>query len=128
VTLFAAILGVSACWNLGVDLQRALSDPDEATRIALVSQASAAFLIPVIPAAAIWLFASRFARWLVTIASAGLAIHRVAMVWKIGPYGDESAVQLAVGLGMNALVLLLFAPSARRWFAAGRSDDAFQSN
>lgn len=124
VNAYAAILGAAVSWNLGVDLQRAFAEPGEAAPIALVSRASAAFLIPLIPAAAIWLYGSRVARALVTIASAGFAIWKVAWALRLGLPSTESGVRFAIGLAMNALVLLLYTPSARRWFTAKEAGDA----
>lgn len=123
VTAFVGIMGAVACWNFGVDIQRALAEPVEAERIIFVSRASAALLIHIIPAAAIWLFASRIARWLMTIASIMLAVYRVALLLPAGLPDAESAHRLLAGFFMNALVLLLFAPSARRWFAQRQPDD-----
>ncbi len=124
VTTFAAILVATASWNLGVDLQRALAESVEATRIAMVSRASAQFLIPVIPAAVIWLFASRVAKWFITITSIGFAAFKLALAHKTGLWDAVFAIRFVIGLSMNALVLLLFVPSARRWFAGRHPTDA----
>ena len=124
VWTFATVVIGIASWNLGVDLQRALSIADEPGRIAAVSRASAGFLIMAIPASVVWLFASRLAKWFITILAAVSVVQMVLAFVRMTSPDAEAGARFAVGLAVHALVLLLFAPSARRWFTAEKKDEA----
>ncbi|WP_120716923.1 hypothetical protein [Tsuneonella amylolytica] len=124
VTVFAGVLLAAASWNLGADLKPALAHPVEAERIAMVSAASARFCILAIPAAAIWLLGSRVARWFVTLAAVGFAAYKIAGTIRFGLADGDGTGRLLAGLALNGLTVLLFTPSASRWFAAGGPRDA----
>lgn len=89
----------------------------------VVIAVSAMFTIELIPAAAIWLFASKFARLLVTLvaALAGiLALNWIA--WIV--IGREPALGLLLPSIWTVLVAsLLYFPSSRSWFAQKQEVD-----
>lgn len=126
IKIFAMVLGAVASWNLGVDLQYALTEPEESARIMQVSQASARFLVLLIPVSVIWLFASRVAKWFMTIVSAGSSVAMMIAFARMAQPDAESGTRLALGLVMHGLVLLLFTPAAKRWFATERVHHVFE--
>lgn len=124
VHIFALALVGSALWNFAIALGVALAEPDEGYRIALVSVLSAQLLIVAIPVAAVWLLASRLAKWLMTVVSVTSALWTLVQTARLPDFGQEQMPWLLATLAMQSLVLLLFTPSARRWFASQRTHDA----
>jgi hypothetical protein len=123
VHLFAVILIGAGLWNFVPLLWLALDEADRGYRIALVSVLSAQFSIVVIPVIAIWALASRVAKWLFTLLSIGSFVWLFykmltsdfaleAMIWMLG-----------LGTLTHGAVILLFVPSARRWFDAQRTQN-----
>ncbi|HEX5644404.1 MAG TPA: hypothetical protein VFX62_02690 [Erythrobacter sp.] len=88
------------------------------TRDWTIVATSAWFTVELIPAALVWLLASRFARWLIAtvvlLGTVQLAAGMVALTpWSLA------------GLGLRAAALaLLFLPMAQPWFNHGRRLDA----
>lgn len=123
VRLFALILLGAALWSFLSQLGHALGEEDESNRIALVSVLSGQFFMVAIPVAFVWFFASRIAKWLVTVISIISAVWTLADTLRWPGFGAEHLPSLAFSLLMYSVVGLLFTPSARDWFAAkGRHD------
>lgn len=138
ITVFAVIVWTVAVWNLGVGFPDALAHSGSSERVAAVSGESAQFLIRVIPTIAIWLYASRIAKWLLTLFSLVGAVLLLlpfllqcvpdlasvtskGFFWTCSPEAETVALFIT-GLAVHALVLLLFTPSARQWFAPQDKD------
>lgn len=76
---------------------------------------SARFTIVCIPVVAIWGYASRIARWLVSVLTIGTAL---SAAWNISalPNVDIEWLPVAFLSAMVAAVLMLLTPSAAVWF------------
>lgn len=138
ITVFALIVWAAAVWNLGVGIPDALAHSGSSERVTAVSGESAQFLIRIVPTIAIWLYASRIAKWLLTLFSLVGAVLLLlpfmqqcvpdfASMTSKGFFWTCSPTTGTVGLfitalAVHALVLLLFTPSARQWFAPQDKD------
>lgn len=124
VRIFALVLAGSGLWNFAIALGPALAEPDEGYRIALVSALSAQLSVVIIPVAAVWFLASRIAKWLMTAVSAVSAVWTTMQTIRLPDFGPDQILWLLTIWTMHSLVVLLFTPSARRWFASQRAHDA----
>ena len=124
VRIFALVLAGSGLWTFAVGLGPALAEPDEGNRIALVSALCARLSVVIIPVAAIWFLASRIAKWLMTAVSAVSAVWTTVQTIRSQDFGLDQMLWLLSIWAMHSLVVLLFTPSARRWFASQRAHDA----
>ena len=124
IRTFAVLLVSAALWNFVPQLLAALDEPDQYYRIALVSTLSAQLLIVAIPVAAIWFFASNIARWLFTALSIWSAARLIAHTADMNVVTLSDGWWLAAGLATHCAFLLLFAPSARAWFARTKTGNA----
>lgn len=85
---------------------------------------SASFTIACIPAALVWFFASRFARWLVAI----MVVLRLMglpalMMGAVAMRPDALLGVISTVLSIVAAIML-FTPTASAWFQASRMQDA----
>ena len=79
--------------------------------------------IALIPVALVWLFASRFARWMVVIMALGrLAVNLPELIAALSSGGEARPTFLIAQLLALTGAALLFTPSASRWFAKPKLD------
>lgn len=124
VRIFALVLVGSGLWNFAIALGPALAEANEEYRIARVSVLSAQLLIVIIPVAAVWFLASRIAKWLMATVSAVSAVWATVQAIRLLDFGIDQVLWLLSDWARYSLVVLLFTPSARRWFASQCTHDA----
>ena len=127
INLFAAILLTLACVNLTValfdlpaqeELLASLGLGFEWNRDWTIVASSAWFTIELIPIALVWLTASRFARWFVTI----MAVIKVVLILTNLPMlYAVPGILIGQSISMGA-VALLFTRAANDWFAQEEPD------
>lgn len=123
IHLFAIILIGAGLWNFIPQLGHALKEADQSYRIALVSVLSAQFSIVAIPVIAIWAFASRVAKWLFTVISIG-SFGWFLYATLSSDFGLEHSIwTVALSSLTHGAIILLFLPSANRWFDAQRTQN-----
>lgn len=128
VNAFAAVLLTLAAWNLAAalwdlpaqqEILRSLGLGFEWNRDWTIIASSAWFTIELIPIAAVWLLASRFARGFITAMAAikvALILTNLPMLYALPGILLGQSISLAA-------VALLYTPSANAWFMLGERDD-----
>ena len=99
----------------------------ESTRDATIIGSSARFTIALMTTGLVWFFALRLARWMVPAFLLAKIAATLVVIVRAGSFSFVSTLWLgAMVLGVVAATML-FAPSARRWFAKSqqRVDDVF---
>jgi hypothetical protein len=129
VNAFAAILLALAAWNLAAalwdlpaqeEILRSLGLGFEWNRDWTIVASSAWFTVELIPIAAVWLFASRFARGFIT---AMAAIKVVLILSNLPMLYALPGILLGQSLSLLA-VALLYTPAANAWFERREQDPA----
>lgn len=82
---------------------------------------SARLSIALIPAALVWFFRSRFARWMVTVLAAGKLVSQIYELANGAALVPIFTLNTALALFAAAM---LFMPGARDWFARRKVPDA----
>lgn len=127
IWLFAALLLGPGLYQIAMGFQVALHDArfvQESFRIGTVARASTAVAIITIPVLAVVGYASRVAKWFVTIMSLASAALFASRLGGLAP-----ALRLPAWVWFHVLLthapfLLLYLPSAREWFRSRKNDDA----
>ena len=95
------------------------------TRDKVIVFSSAMFTIVLLPVVAIWTFASKVARILVTVMAVPAVLHlystaemALRFAWEFDPFS------FAFGILRLAAIALLYAPASQHWFARRREVDA----
>lgn len=94
------------------------------SRDAVIVTLSARLSIALIPIALVWLSATNFARWMVTVMALGKLFNLpegAALLVRGGPIDTAWLTALALAL---LAVAMLFTPASNRWFAKRTKDDA----
>lgn len=129
VHVFAATLLALAAWNLSAALWdlprqeetlRSLGLGFEWNRDWTIVASSAWFTVELIPIAAVWLYASRFARGFIT---AMAALKAVLILTNLPMLYALPGILLGQSISLVA-VALLYTPAANAWFAKAREDAA----
>ena len=125
---FAALFLIAAVLSL-VDGLASLDAPGmtEATRDATIIGSSARFTIALMTTGLVWFFALRLARWAVPLFLSVKIVATLVEIARAGSAQFVSPVWLAATILGTLAAAMLFAFSARPWFArAGeRVDDVF---
>lgn len=115
----AIIAYIDGLWNIPAQLAMFRTNvPDFAwSDDAVIVVLSARLSIALIPIALVWLLASNFARWMVTVLGLGKLINVPMAVRLVVEGGDiDPAWTTSLALGVLAVVVL-FLPPSNRWFA-----------
>lgn len=115
----AIIAYLDGLWNIPAQLAMLRANvPDFAwSEDAVIVLLSARLSIALIPIALVWLLASNFARWMVTVLGLGKLINVPMAVRLVAEGGQiDPAWLTSLALGVVA-VAMLFTPASNRWFA-----------
>lgn len=121
----AVIAYLGGLW--GIEKQMALFEANvpelDWSEDAVIVILSARLSIAFIPVALVWLFASRVARWLVTVLGLGKLIN-VPQAVELVADGEALDPTWTASLVLALLaVAMLFLPASNRWFALGEEID-----
>lgn len=99
--------------------------PDGLDRDIMIVVLSAQFTIVLIPVIAVWVFASRIARWIITALSLWSLVWWAEAMWswQAQMSAAEGVISVASALPIYLAWLLLFTPSANRWFKTNRTPE-----